>query len=79
MLITKSKYGTYLTEGEIKYRQKLIAYQFYCPITRDVLQENDGEVLYCKGQDYFISNKGIDILIGIFGEKFINERIISYD
>ena len=79
MQVLKSKHGTYLTDSELKYRQELIAYQFYCPITRDILNENDGEILFVKGDDVFISSKGIDTLIGIFGEKFINERLVSYD
>ena len=77
--IIKSKYGTYLTPDEIKYRQTLVTDWVCCPITNELLSVMKGEILYSGGTDYFISDNGIDKLIGIFGEKFISERIITYD
>lgn len=77
--ILKSKYGTYLTKEELEYRKELITYNVICPITKNLLSIHNGEIIYCNGEDYFISDIGIDKLIGIFGEKFIQERIITYD
>ena len=77
--VTKSKYGTYLTEPELNYRKTLVTEWVCCPITNEILNCYEGEIMFISGTDYFISNNGLDKLIGIFGEKFINERIITYD
>lgn len=77
--VLKSKHGTYLTDQELEYRKELIAYDVVCPITKDLLSIYEGEIIICNEEDYFISDLGIDKLIGIFGEKFITERIITYD
>jgi len=79
MQVQKSKYGTYLTDNEIKYRKELITETIYCPISLKQLSVLEGEIIYCGGEDHFISNEGVDKLIGIFGEKFIQERMITYD
>lgn len=74
-----SKYGTTLTDNEIQYRRLLIIDMLHCPITSEVLSLYDGEIIYCNGDDYFVSNKGLDKLKEVFGEDFIKERIITYD
>lgn len=77
--VIKTRYGTYLTTQEIEHRKKLVTEWVCCPITNEYLSVISGEMMYVGGTDYFISNNGIDKLIGIFGEKFITERIITYD
>lgn len=79
MKVLKSKYETYLTENELNYRKLLVTEFITCPITKDILSIFEGEIFYIKGTDVFISDKGIEKLIEIFGAKFIKERIITYD
>lgn len=76
-----SKNGTVLTETEIHYRAKLISdsMSMYCPITHEVLVVTQGEIIYVNGQDYFVSDNGIDKLQSIFGVDIIKDRIITYD
>lgn len=79
MIVTA--HGTKLTESEIQYRALLIkdSHSVYCPISHKVLAVTRGEIIYINGQDYFISDDGVSILIKIFGDKFIKDRIITYD
>lgn len=79
MQTLKSDYGTLLTEGELHYRKRLVSEWVVCPIAQEYLSVWEGEILYINGEDYFISNKGLTTLKKIFGDKFIVERIISYD
>lgn len=74
--------GTVLNEFEIDYRKKLISdsKSLWCPIMKtELISVMKGEILYISGVDYFISDNGIAKLKGIYGDKFINERIITYD
>lgn len=77
--VLKSKHGTYLTNEELNYRKTLVTEFVCCPITNEILSILEGEIMFISGTDYFISNTGIDKLIEIFGEKFIKERMITYD
>lgn len=72
---------TKLTPAEIEYRKKIISdmKSICCPITKEILSVNHGEAIYCNGVDYFISTKGLEKLVEIFGEKFIEDRIITWD
>ncbi len=77
--IIKTKYGTYLTQEEIKYRKQLVEEWIACPITNERLTALEGEIIYHNGVDYFVSNNGIDKLVGLFGELFVSSRMITYD
>lgn len=74
-----SKYGTKLTDSEIEYRKQLIKDFIVCPIAHEILSINEGEILYCNGDDYFVSYNGLEKLKNVFGIEYINERIITYD
>ncbi len=81
MAIIITSNGTALTETEIEFRKKLIldSHSVYCPISHEVLSVMKGEILFVQGQDHFISDTGITKLKGIFGNKFIEDRIVTYD
>ena len=52
----------------------------YCPITMQVCESIDGEIIYCNGTDYFVSRAGLRFLRDALGEKFIDIRIVyEYD
>lgn len=76
-----SNNGTLLTETEVEYRKLLIAdsKSVYCPVTHKPISAMSGEIIFCNGKDYFISDDGIERLKGIFGDKAIADRIITYD
>lgn len=76
-----SKNGTVLTEDELEYRKVLIAdsRSVFCPVTHKLLLAMEGEIIFCNGSDYFVSDEGIERLKSIFGEQEIMERIITYD
>lgn len=76
-----SKNGTVITETELEYRKLIItdSRSVYCPISHKPLNPLQGEILYCNGADYFVSDEGIETLKKVFGEKEIAERIITYD
>lgn len=79
MIVTQ--FGTKLTEAELTYRKELISESksVCCPVTRNILTIVDGEIIYVKGKDRYVSTQGIYKLMSIFGEEFIRERIITYD
>ena len=73
--------GTVLNETELEYRKLIIkeSHSIYCPISHKPLSVLKGELIFCNGTDYFISDEGLETLKSIFGEKFVIERIITYD
>jgi len=79
LLITK--YGTMLTESELEYRKQLIGESgnVCCPVSHEILSTYEGEILFIKGKDKFISTKGIKILEDVFGVEYIEGKVISYD
>lgn len=59
------------------YKKELIEMQNgLCPITMQECEPADGDVIYIKGIDYFVSRLGLKFLRDRFGDKFIDERII---
>lgn len=61
------------------YKKQLIEEQGgMCPITLHDADFEDGEVLYVKGMDYYVSGIGMKVLKDRFGTKFIDDRIVTY-
>lgn len=64
---------------ETEYRKRLIEEQMgICPVTFMETNSSDGEILFVNGMDYFLSKDGIHLVRQMFGEKFIDERIVNY-
>lgn len=51
--------------------------QVYCPVTLEPIDYREGEVILCKDFHYFVSDEGIKILKKMFGNNFIQQRIIK--
>lgn len=61
-----------------EYKQQLIeAQNGLCAVTMNEIDVVDGEVLFLKGIDYFISKQGLLFLRQTFGEKFIDTRLVN--
>jgi len=70
-----------IPEEEIEYRKTLIkeSHSYFCPVMLDVvLDPNEGEIIYNEGRDHFISTEGINKLKELYGDEYIQEKIITY-
>lgn len=55
----------------------LLGQSMCCPVTLEITDIYHGEVLINHGTEWFISQSGLAILRHMFGDRYINEKIVG--
>ena len=60
------------------YKEKIIQQQgWICPVSQKATEVDQGQIIFVKQDDFFISNEGLKSLRERYGVTYINDKIVT--